>query len=160
MKRLPLLSFPIAKLKVVKTDSGDLKVYDRLRKKFVSLTPEEWIRQNFVDWLINEKSYPESRIGNEIEINLNETRKRCDTLVYGIDFQPLMLVEYKAPDVEITQNTFDQIVRYNMKLKAKYLVVTNGLKLYCCVIDYKNSSYNFIPRIPDFKEATLSVGEN
>lgn len=160
LRALPLLSFPIAELRIAKDSEDNLRVFDPLRKKFVSLTPEEWVRQNFVAWLISAKGYPASLISNEIEIKLNDTKKRCDTVVFDRTCQPLVIIEYKAPEVEITQNTFDQIVRYNMKLKAKYLIVTNGRKVYCCVIDYAADSYHFIPVIPDYNEAAGMPGEN
>ena len=154
-KSLPQLSFPIADLRMAKDEEGNIKVFDPLRKKFVVLTPEEWVRQNFVDWLIKEKGYPQSSIANEVEIKLNDTKKRCDSIIFGRECQPLIIIEYKAPDVEITQVTFDQIIRYNRELRAKYLIVSNGVKLYCCVIDYDNESYHFIPKIPDYAEANL-----
>lgn len=160
LKNLPLLSIPISDLKIAKDESGNIKVFDSLRKKFVILTPEEWVRQNFVRWLSDEKGYPESLMANEVEIKLNDTRKRCDTVIFDRDCMPLVIVEYKAPGVEITQAAFDQIVKYNMKLKARYLVVSNGLKIYCCVLDYRNDSYQFIPVIPDYQEALGMPGIN
>ena len=153
LKALPSLSIPYAALKLAKDEKGNLKVFDPLRKKYVALTPEEFVRQNFVEWLTKGLGYPASLMANEVEIKLNDTRKRCDTVVFDNFCNPLMIVEYKAPDVEITQSTFDQIVRYNMELKAKYLVISNGLRNYCCVIDYNKKSYNFIPRLPEFREA-------
>lgn len=154
LKSLPPLTIPYFPLHLAKAKNGeDLEVFDILRKKYVVLTPEEFVRQNFIGWLIKHKGYPQSLMANEVEINLNDTRKRCDTLVYGNECKPLMVIEYKAPEVEITQSTFDQIVRYNMELKAKYLVVSNGRNHYCCVVDYKTGSYNFIPVIPEYRDA-------
>lgn len=155
LNRLPPLNVPYASLKLTCDPEGNLKVYDILRKKFVSLTPEEFVRQNFVRWLIEDLHYPSSLMANEVEIKLNDTRKRCDTVVFSNECQPLMIIEYKAPDIVISQATFDQILRYNRKLKAKYLVVTNGIKLYCCVIDYSNDTYQFIPKIPDYTEVRM-----
>lgn len=160
IKSLPSLSIPIGDLRLAKDVEGNISVFDPLRKKFVLLTPEEWVRQNFVSWLVNSKGYPFSFMANEMEINLNGTRKRCDTVIFNRDFSPLVIIEYKAPDVEITQSTFDQIVRYNMKLNARYLIVSNGVKTYCCLIDYSKDSYHFIPSIPDYREATGMPGEN
>lgn len=160
LKNLPSLNIPKANLKLAQDNQGNIKVYDILRKKYINLTPEEWVRQNFVNWLIQDKDYPSSLISNEIEINLNDTKKRCDTVIFGRLCEPLMIVEYKAPDIEISQNTFDQIVRYNMRLMAKYLIVTNGIKTYCCVMDYRQESYHFIPVIPDYQEAAGMPGEN
>lgn len=147
----PRLNLPPADLRISRGDNV-IKVFDPLRKKHVILTPEEYVRQNFVAWLINNLHYPSSLIANEIGINLNGTKKRCDTVVFNPDGSPLMIVEYKAPDVVITQDTFDQIVRYNMVLKARYLAVSNGLFHYCCVMDYKKGSYNFIPVLPDYND--------
>lgn len=160
LNNLPPLSIPAANLKISSNDNGSLKVFDAIRKKYVVLTPEEWVRQNFVHWMVECKGYPLSLIANETEINLNGTKKRCDTVIYGRDCNPLIILEFKAPGVEITQNTFDQIVRYNMALKAKYLIVSNGLKSFCCVLDYVRNSYNFIPVIPDYFRATGMLGEN
>lgn len=160
MKSLPRLSLPQANLRIGVDPEGNVKVFDRLRKKFVALTPEEWVRQHFVEWLINGKDYPESLMANEVEVNLNDRRKRCDTVVFGRTCEPLVIIEYKAPDVEITQNTFDQIARYNMCLKAKYLIVSNGRKHYCCVMNYQKGDYQFIPVIPDYHEAAGMPGEN
>ena len=155
LRSLPPLVVPYARLKLAKDSGDDLKVFDILRKKFVALTPEEFVRQNFIHWLIEDLHYPASLMANEVEIKINDTKKRCDSIIFGRECQPLIIIEYKAPDVEITQVTFDQIIRYNRELRAKYLIVSNGVKLYCCVIDYDNESYHFIPKIPDYAEANL-----
>lgn len=143
------LNLPKYDVKVCLKD-GKPSVFDKLRKRYVALTPEEWVRQHFVNYLISEKQYPENLIANEIGIKLNNTRKRCDTVVFDCLLQPLVIVEYKAPSVEITRTVFDQIVRYNMVLKANYLIVSNGLRHFCCKIDYDNSSYDFLEDIPDY----------
>lgn len=145
------LNLPPANLRIGR-GNGVLKVYDPLRKKYVTMTPEENVRQHFVSWLVNNLHYPASLIANEIGINLNGTRKRCDTVVFKRDGSPLMIVEYKAPEVSLTQNVFDQIVRYNLCLRANYLVVSNGLRHYICSIDYATGSYNFLPSVPDYYE--------
>lgn len=152
LKKLPSLCIPYAQLRLGKTEEGNLLVYDILRKKFVHLTPEEFIRQNFVHWLVDTLGYSPHYMANEVSLELNGTRKRCDTVVFDRFNRPVMIVEYKAPDVEITQDTFDQIVRYNMELKAKYLVVCNGRQQYCCRIDYERNTYNFIKTIPSYTE--------
>lgn len=153
------LNIPYAPVRK-KEEDGILKVYDALRDKFVALTPEENVRQQFTAWMRNEFNYPASLMANEIGIKLNGTQRRCDTVVFRPDGTPLIIVEYKAPNVNITQQTFDQIVRYNMILKARYLIVTNGLNHYCCVMDYNNNTYHFIPTIPDYRELTSAFGEN
>lgn len=145
------LNLPTFDYKINRTRDG-LQIYDRLRSKFVALTPEEWVRQHFVEFIITHKGFPQSLIANEIGITLNNTRRRCDTVVYDNTASPLVIIEYKAPSVEITQATFDQIVRYNMVLQAKYLIVSNGLNHYCCSIDYTNQTYQFLKEIPSYSE--------
>lgn len=137
-----------------------LRVFDPLRKKYVTLTPEENVRQHFVNWLINYLHYPPSLMGNEVGIELNGTKRRCDTIVYGKDGKPMTIVEYKSPGVNITQKVFDQIVRYNMVLRARYLIVSNGLRHYCCVIDYDVNNYHFIPEIPDYLDLKCIFSDN
>lgn len=147
------LSLPLAKLKTRPTADGGAEVYDPLRRRFVALTPEEYVRQQFAAWLVGELGYPASHVANEVSLRLNGTRRRCDTLVYDAQGEPLMIVEYKAPSVAICQEVFDQVVRYNMVLRARYLVVSNGLRHYCCAIDYDSGTYHFLPGIPDYKGA-------
>lgn len=143
------LNLPAMELKI-KEERESLKIFDSIRGKYVALTPEEYVRIHFVNWLTQYLGYPKSHVANEISLTLNNTKRRCDTLIYDAVGQPLMIVEYKAPHIKIDQNVFDQIVRYNMVLKAKYLVVSNGLKHYCCKIDYERNSYHFLPQIPDY----------
>lgn len=157
---LPTLSISYAPLKISKDPEGELRVFDPLRKKNVILTPEEFVRQNFIHYLSQQFGYPLSLMANEVEINLNNTRKRCDTVVYDRDCKPLIIVEYKAPKVEITQDTFDQIVRYNRELRAKYLIVTNGIRIFCCIMDYQRGTYNFVRHIPHYTQAELLRGIN
>lgn len=142
------LNLPCADLKIKVDVSGRAVVYDYWRRKWVALTPEEWVRQNFAWMLVREKGYMPGRMGNEVSIRLNDTDRRCDTVVYDNEMQPYMIVEYKAPDVVLTQCVFDQIVRYNMVLHARYLTVSNGMAHYCCEIDYKNRTYRFLRDIP------------
>lgn len=131
---------------------GKKFIFDVLRKKYVALTPEEWVRQHFTHLLVKHKGYPQGLLANEVQLNLNGTKKRCDTVLYNRDLSAKMIVEYKAPNVEITQAVFDQITRYNMVLKVDYLIVTNGINHYCCRIDYITHSYRFLPGIPDYVE--------
>lgn len=153
------LNLPPINVKLAK-EGDKLKIYDSLRHKYVALTPEEYVRQHFVAWLIHGLGYPPSLMANEVGIEVNDTKKRCDTVIYNPDGSPLIIVEYKAPEVEINQHTFDQIVRYNMSLKAKYLVVSNGDRHYCCLIDYNNNSYQFIPGVPDYGKLQFTGREN
>ena len=145
------LNLPDCDLNVKKTPRG-LVVFDPLRKKFVALTPEEFVRQNFVHYLINHKQFPLERMANEVSLNQNGIKRRCDTLVADKQGQPLVIVEYKAPSIEITQNTFDQIARYNMVMHARCLIVSNGMSHYCCIMDYENSTYHFLPDIPTYQD--------
>lgn len=142
------LNLPQYNPKIKKTDK--ICIWDQIRKKYVALTPEEWVRQHFVNYLITEKGYPASLISNEIQINLNNRIKRCDSVVYDNTPAPLVIVEYKSPDVRITQQVFDQIARYNIVLKVRYLIVSNGLEHYCCRIDYDTLSYLYLPEIPEY----------
>ncbi|MCH5347316.1 MAG: type I restriction enzyme HsdR N-terminal domain-containing protein [Muribaculaceae bacterium] len=127
-----------------------LTIRDPLRDKYVVLTPEEWVRQNFVAYLRDTLHYPAGLIANEIGVKLNGTSKRCDTVVFDSHAQPHIIVEYKAPSVNITPGVFEQIARYNMVLRARYLVVTNGLHHYCCRVDYDTHQTVFIPTLPPY----------
>ena len=143
---LPPYSFKIS------NKEGKKYIFDVLRKKYVALTPEEWVRQHFVHFLLVHKGYPQALMANEVQVQLNGTKKRCDTVLYRRDLTARMIVEYKAPSVEITQAVFDQITRYNMVLKVDYLVVSNGLRHYCCRIDYARNTYYFLPDIPRYAD--------
>ncbi len=132
------------------------EVFDKIRKKYVALTPEEWVRQNFISFLVKEKGYPASLISVETELKLFKVKKRTDVLVFQNTGKPLMIVECKAAKVKIDQEVFDQIARYNMALKVNYLIVTNGLKHYCCYLDYENGSYHFLEDIPEYDSLLTS----
>lgn len=137
----------------IKKQNGMVKILDILRQKFVALTPEEWVRQHFVHFLIEQKGYSKTMMANEVAVTLNGMSRRCDTVVYRQEgMKPLMIVEYKRPDVEITQRVFEQICRYNMVLEVEWLVVSNGLKHYCCQVDIKNGGYAFMKDIPSYGE--------
>ena len=125
-----------------------LKVFDPLRGKYVALTPEEYVRQHFTAWMTGSLGYPASLMDNEVSLRLNDTSRRCDTVVFRPDGTPSVIVEYKAPTVAITQEVFDQIARYNIVLRSHYLIVSNGLRHFCCEMDYEKETYRFIPRIP------------
>ena len=143
------LNLPAFEAKIAQREGKNV-IFDVLRRRYVALTPEEWVRQHFTNFLLKEKGYPQGLLANEIQINLNGTKKRCDTVLYNRDLTAKMIVEYKAPDVVITQAVFDQITRYNMVLRVEYLIVTNGINHYCCRIDYATNSYVFLPEIPDY----------
>lgn len=145
------LNLPAFDTKIAVRD-GKNTIFDPIRRRYVALTPEEWVRQHFVHFLIAHKGYPASLLANEVLLHLNGTKKRCDTVLYKRDLSAWMIVEYKAPHIEITQAVFDQITRYNMVLKVEYLVVSNGLQHYCCRLDYEKQSYCFLQDIPSYKE--------
>ena len=126
------------------------QIFDAIRKKYVVLTPEEWVRQNFLQFLIQDKKFPSSLIAVEIALKYNQLQKRADVLVYDKTGSPYLMVECKAPEVKITQDAFDQIARYNMKFKVKYLVITNGLNHFCCQMDYTTNNYQYLENIPFF----------
>ena len=151
ISEMQALNLPRTELRIVRK-GGRLSVFDALRHRFVALTPEEWVRQHFVHFLQQERHFPAGAIANEVTVELNGMRKRCDTLVYGPHAEPLMIVEYKAPSVSISQTVFDQICRYNMQLRVRWLVVSNGLQHYCCRIDYDRMCYTFLPDIPCYGE--------
>jgi len=142
------LNLPVYTFKT-KEEKGKPYIFDEIRKKYLQLTPEEWVRQNFVKYLIQEKNFPASLIILEKGLKLNELSKRADVLIYR-DSTPILLVECKAPEVKITQNTFDQIARYNLVFKVPYLIVTNGISHYCCTINFENNSFDFLTDIPAF----------
>ena len=137
-----------------KTRQADGKTYilDILRRRFISLTPEEWVRQHFIQYLINHKSYPSALLANEVELKIGQKKLRCDSVLYTRQLAPRMIMEYKSPSVQITQKTFNQIFAYNTLLHADYLVVSNGMTHYCCRIDYENKSYTFLPDMPEYKD--------
>lgn len=143
------LNLPTFDAKIRKTSNG-LEIFDPLRRKYVSLTPEEWVRQHFVHYLISEKGYPASLMANEAMIRLNSLTKRCDTVVYDNSLRPVVICEFKKPDIEITQQAFDQVVRYNIVLKVKYLIVSNGMSHYCCKMNYEDMSFDYLQEIPEY----------
>ena len=145
------LNLPSCDLKITEQE-GRQQVFDILRKCHVALTPEEWVRQHFVHYLLNHKGYPQTLMGNEVAITLNGTKLRCDTVVYDRSLKPRVIIEYKAASVKITKDVFAQVARYNLTLKVDYLIVSNGLQHYCCKMDYTNNSYTFLQEIPDYEK--------
>lgn len=127
-------------------------IFDPIRRKYVKFTPEEWVRQNFVQYLIQEGKYPAGLIGIEIMFNLNKLKRRVDILIHNRAGKPVLIVECKAPDIIIDDKVFDQIVCYNMGLKVPYIIVTNGMDHYACRIDHENNKYEFLLVIPLYEE--------
>lgn len=148
MTRLNLPPFEI-KLRGTKAQP---QIFDILRKKYIALTPEEWVRQHFVHFLVEHKGYPAALMANEIQLKVGEKTLRTDSVLYSRDLKPRMIIEYKAPHIPITQKVFDQISIYNMLLHVDYLVVSNGLQHYICKMDYNDKKYLFLEDIPDYEE--------
>mgnify|MGYP000628688195 FL=1 len=144
------LNLPYANTKIVVRNEKQM-VFDFLRKRFVALTPEEWVRQQFTHFLVEHKGYPAMFIGNEITLSVGRLR-RCDSVVFNKSAEPVMIIEYKAPTVKITQKVFEQICSYNIALHAPYLTVSNGLQSYCCRIDKEANTYEFLKDIPAYGE--------
>ena len=145
------LNLPKYGIKIA-NENGHQTIFDVLRRKYVALTPEEWVRQHFVHYLIDHKGYPQALMANEIQLAIGNKKLRCDSVLYDRSLKPRMIIEYKAPTVNITQKVFDQITIYNMLLHVDYLVVSNGIKHYCCRMDYENQKYLFLEDIPDYQE--------
>lgn len=143
------LERPSYKLKIKKED-GKVFVFDEIRKKYVVLTPEEHVRQNIIQFLIIEKSFPKNLFTVEGSIDLNGLKRRFDILISANTGNPIMIVECKAPNIKIDQTVFDQITAYNMVTKVEYLLVTNGINNYCCRLDFTNNCYEFLKDIPDY----------
>lgn len=130
------------------------EIWDTQRRRWVRLTPEEWVRQHFVHFLIDHFQYPSGRIGNEIAIRVGQTEKRCDSVVFGDAGQPVMIVEYKAASVQLTQQVFDQISRYNLTLQVDWLMVSNGMQHFCCHYDRINARWRFLQSLPAYQDLT------
>ncbi len=134
----------------IKEENNRPRIFDPVRKRFVSLTPEEWVRQNFLRYLVEEKGYPLPLTAIEKQIALHGKNFRFDLVVYKRDGQPLLIAEFKAPDVKISQEVFDQVVRYNRVLKVKRVVVSNGLQHFVCEIDYRFNRYTYLQEVPEY----------
>jgi hypothetical protein len=148
------LNLPVVRLRIRKQEGKDY-VFDRLRKQYVRLTPEEYERQHFVSFLIEYRQYPEGLLSNEVSIELGNVKRRCDTVLYNKFLHPQMILEYKSPEIPVTQQVFDQISRYNMSLHVPWLVVSNGLQHYCCLIEEEKRAYSFLKDIPTFEELRI-----
>jgi hypothetical protein len=147
------LNFPSYNFRF-KNSENKVSIFDDIRKKFIILTPEEWVRQHTVQYLLEEKNYPKSYINVEKLVKVNDSNKRYDIVVFHPNGELFLLIECKGPEVKITQETFDQIARDNLKLNAQYLMVTNGLNHYFCQMDFENEKYIFLEELPSFKQET------
>lgn len=126
-------------------------IFDILRKRYIALTPEEWVRQHFIHYLIEHKHYPATLLANEVQLKIADKSMRADSVLYTRSLQPKMIIEYKAPSVRITQKVFNQIIAYNYLLQVDYLIVSNGIDSYCCKMDYENKKYLYLDQIPDYE---------
>jgi len=143
---LPTYSFNI------KSEGERKYIFDGIRRKYILLTPEEWVRQNFIRYLSEEKQYPLSLFGVEMHFRINKLSKRGDIILFNRKGEAKVIVECKAPAVRINQKAFDQIARYNMKFRVDYLIVTNGMQHYCCRMDYEKGTYTYLEEIPSFED--------
>jgi len=148
MKKLNLPSFQAN----IRQQEAKTEIFDVFRKKFVVLSPEEWVRQHFALFMVNEKQFPRGLLALEYSITLESRKKRVDILAFSPEGKPLLAVECKSPSVSINQKVFDQIARYNMAFKVDYLIVTNGLQHYACKLNYTTLTYQFIEEIPNFAD--------
>lgn len=128
------------------------RIFDMLRRRYVALTPEEWVRQHFIHYLIEHLGYPATLLANEIGLQVGQKQLRADSVLYDQKLHPRMILEYKAPHIPITQKVFDQISVYNLLLHADYLIVSNGMHHYCCKMDYEGKKYVFLDHIPRYEE--------
>ena len=135
----------------VKETGGRKQIFDILRRKYVALTPEEWVRQHFIHYLIEHKNYPASLLANEVPLQIGEKRMRADSVLYDNQLHPRIIIEYKAPNITLTQKVFDQITVYNLLLHVDYLIVSNGMTTYICKMDYEKQTYKFLETIPNYK---------
>lgn len=147
----PTLNLPAINARIAQGTGGRPTIYDEQRRRYVTLTAEEWVRQHFVNYLIVTLGYPAALIANEITLEIGGVKRRCDTVVYSpLDGHPLAVVEYKAPNVAITQEVFSQIQSYNSQLHADFLIVSNGLRHFCCRNDYTTMTATFLAEIPQW----------
>jgi len=146
------LNLPAFEIRIRQNRSGKEEIFDPFRRRFVRLTREEWVRQHFLNFLVTQKGYPPAVIVVEGSLTYNRLKKRSDILVYGPTRNPCLVVECKAPEVEITQDVFDQVAMYNMSLTVGFLVVTNGLQHYACRIDHRTKTFEFLKEIPEYRE--------
>ena len=144
------LNLPTYSLKI-KSENDLEYVYDQFRKKYVRLTPEEWVRQNFAHYLVHEKAYPASRMMLEKSLRLNKLSKRCDIVVANDKGLPALIIECKSTEVSIGQSTFEQLSVYNISFRVEYLIITNGLQHYCCAVDANAKTVSFVKEIPDYE---------
>jgi hypothetical protein len=151
METLNLPAYPFK----ISQKEGKALIFDTFRRSWVSLTPEEWVRQHFLMWLVSDHAYPAGLIAVETSLKYNKLKMRADAVIYGKNAQPLVLVECKAPHIAINQKTFEQAARYNFSFNTQYLLLTNGLQHYCCKVNTESGSIMFLEHIPAYNEIAL-----
>ena len=149
------LNLPSSQFRIKQTEKSHF-IFDRFRKKYVTLTPEEWVRQHFLVYLTEHKGYPEGLLAVEQQLDLYGMKKRCDAVLYDLQAKPVLIIELKAPNIPITQDVFDQVAVYNSKLRVDYFMISNGFAHYCCRVNTETASYEFFEEIPNYKEFTMS----
>ncbi len=145
------LNLPPYEIKIIEKDNKQV-IFDILRRKYVALTPEEWVRQHFIHYLIEHKHYPAGLLANEMELKIGDKRLRCDTVLYDRTLKPQMIIEYKAPTVTLNQKVFNQVFSYNILLHVDYFIISNGVHHICCKIDREQQKYVFLQEIPDYEQ--------
>jgi type I site-specific restriction endonuclease len=151
MKDNANLNLPYFELHIIQ-EKNRKYVFDKFRRKYVKLTPEEWVRQQFLHYLVCKKSVPKGLIAIESAVSINQLANRFDALIYDKTGSPLALLEFKSPSVTINQQAFDQVVHYNKEFNVPYIMVSNGLTHYCCALEKKDKQYRFLHSIPDYRE--------
>lgn len=145
------LNLPTYQFRIKETEKKYF-ILDIFRKRYVKLTPEEWVRQHFLRYLTKEKGFPAALMAVEKQLNINGMNKRCDAVLFNLQANPMLIIEFKAPNVPVNQAVFDQMAVYNAKLKVQYFMVSNGLEHYCCRVNADTASYEFWDRIPDYDQ--------
>lgn len=136
----------------IKKEEKKFFIFDSQRKRYVALTPEEWVRQNFIRFLIEEMNYPAAYLAIEYQIEMNGMKKRCDAVLFTPEGEPFLIIELKSPEVNITQSIFDQVAVYNSKLNVEFFMVSNGIEHYCCKVNTLNNRYHFFPSLPVYPD--------
>ncbi len=155
---LPELNLPAYNFRITGPPGSEM-IFDTIRRRFVRLTPEEWVRQNFIKYLHEEGNYPLGLIGVEVTFTMNRLKKRVDILVHDREGEPAMIIECKSYNIGLDEKVFDQIVTYNMRFKVPYIVVTNGMINYACKIDHENKRWEYLMAIPQYEELIKKTGE-
>lgn len=140
-----------------KDENGKKLIFDSQRKRFVALTPEEWVRQNFIQFLIKSKGYPAELLAVEKQLTINRMKKRCDAILYNQFAEPIVIIEFKSPNIAISQAVFDQVAVYNSKLQVDYFMISNGIEHFCCKVNASSAKYEFFSEIPDFTQLVDSM---